>query len=38
MNVHLVGSIGLDRVEEIFRTVGTLLVKRRLEIHAVASD
>src|SRR5262245_66677761 len=25
MKVHLVGSIGLDTVEEIFRTVGTLL-------------
>jgi hypothetical protein len=25
MNVHLVGSIGLDSVEEVFRTVGSLL-------------
>src|ERR1700754_1497649 len=25
VKVHLVGSIGLDTVEEIFRTVGTLL-------------
>ena len=28
MNVHLVGSIGLDSVEEIFRTVGSLLGPR----------
>jgi hypothetical protein len=25
MRVHLVGSIGLDTVEEVFRTVGKLL-------------
>jgi hypothetical protein len=25
MNVHLVGSIGLDNVEEVFRSVGKLL-------------
>ena len=25
MNVHLVGSIGLDTVDEVFRTVGELL-------------
>jgi hypothetical protein len=28
MNVHLVGSIGLDSVEEVFSTVGPLLGKR----------
>jgi hypothetical protein len=28
MNVHLVGSIGLDSVEEIFSTIGTLLGNR----------
>ena len=28
MNVHLVGSIGLDSVDEIFRTVGKLLGSR----------
>jgi hypothetical protein len=28
MNVHLVGSIGLDSVEEVFRTVGSLLGDR----------
>jgi hypothetical protein len=32
MNVHLVGSIGLDSVEEIFRTVGKLLGSRMKRI------
>src|SRR5215212_6860746 len=27
MNIHLVGSIGLDSVEEVFSTVGRLLGK-----------
>jgi len=28
MNVHFVGSIGLDSVEEVFATVGPLLGER----------
>jgi len=28
MNAHLVGSIGLDSIQEVFSTIGPLLGKR----------